>query len=202
MPSLTPELLTALVVFALVASITPGPNNTMLMASGVNFGVRATAPHMAGVCAGFFVLVIAAGLVLGGLFAAFPALHGILKVVGAAYLLYLAWKIARSGEIKAGEAAKPQTFWQAAAFQWVNPKAWAMVLGALTAYAPPDRYVANVVLVALVFTVVNVPCILSWAAFGAALRGVLSDPGRLRLFNWTMAGLLVLSILGILAHKP
>jgi threonine/homoserine/homoserine lactone efflux protein len=108
MPSLSPELLPALVVFALVASITPGPNNTMLMASGVNFGVRATAPHMAGVCAGFFVLVIAAGLVLGGVFAAFPTLHGVLKVVGAAYLLYLAWKIARSGEIKAERRRSPR----------------------------------------------------------------------------------------------
>ena len=202
MPSPSPELLTALVIFALVSSITPGPNNTMLMASGVNFGVRATWPHMAGVSAGFFALVVAAGLVLGGVFAAYPALHGVLKVVGAAYLLYLAWKIATSGEIKAGEAGRPQTFWQAAAFQWVNPKAWAMALGAVTAYAPPERYVANVVLVAVVFTVVNLPCIFSWAAFGAVLRGVLCDRGRLKVFNWTMAGLLALSILAILAHRP
>jgi threonine/homoserine/homoserine lactone efflux protein len=202
MPSLPSELLTALVVFAFVSSITPGPNNAMLMASGVNFGVRRSAPHMAGVCLGFLVLTLAAGLALGGLFAAYPALHGVLKVVGAAYLLYLAWKIARSGEIKAGEASRPQTFWQAAAFQWVNPKAWAMSLGAVTAYAPPDQYVANVVLVAVVFTVVGLPCIFSWTAFGAALRGVLSEPSRLRIFNWTMAGLLVLSVAAILAHAP
>jgi threonine/homoserine/homoserine lactone efflux protein len=202
MPSLSSELFTALVVFAFVSSITPGPNNAMLIASGVNFGVRRSAPHMAGVCLGFLVLTLAAGLALGGLFAAYPALHGVLKVVGAAYLLYLAWKIARSGEIKTGEAARPQTFWQAAAFQWVNPKAWAMALGAVTAYAPPEGYVANVVLVALVFTIVNLPCIFSWTAFGAALRGVLADPGRLRIFNWTMAGLLALSVAAILAHSP
>lgn len=202
MPSLSPELLSALIVFAFVSSITPGPNNAMLMASGVNFGVRRSAPHMAGVCVGFLVLTLAAGLLLGGLFAAFPVLHGVLKVVGAVYLLYLAWKIANAGEIKTGEAARPQTFLQAAAFQWVNPKAWAMALGAVTAYAPPQGYVANVVVVALVFTVVNLPCIFSWAAFGAGLRGVLADPGRLRVFNWTMAGLLVLSVVAILAHAP
>lgn len=203
MPTLSPELLTALVVFAFVSSITPGPNNTMLMASGVNFGVRRSARHMAGVTLGFFVLLLAAGLALGGLFAAYPALHGVLKIVGAAYLLWLAWKLARSGGMAAGGApAQPQGFLQAAAFQWVNPKAWAMALGGVTAYAPPDRYVANVVLVGLVFCVVNLPCIFAWTAFGAGLRGVLADPGRLRLFNWTMAGLLALSVAAILAHQP
>jgi threonine/homoserine/homoserine lactone efflux protein len=202
MPSLSPELLSALVVFAFVSSITPGPNNTMLMASGVNFGVRRSAAHMAGVSVGFLVLTLAAGLALGGLFAAFPVLHSVLKVVGAVYLLYLAWKIARSGEIKAGEAARPQTFLQAAAFQWVNPKAWAMALGSVTAYAPPEGYAANVALVAVVFTVVNLPCIFTWTAFGAGLRGVLADPGRLKIFNWTMAGLLALSVAAILAHRP
>lgn len=203
MPTLSPELLTALVVFALVSSITPGPNNTMLMASGVNFGVRRSARHMAGVSLGFFVLLLAAGLVLGGLFATWPALHGVLKIVGAAYLLWLAWKLARSGGMAGGSApARPQGFWQAVAFQWVNPKAWAMALGGVTAYAPPDRYVANVVLVGLVFCVVNLPCIFAWTAFGAGLRGVLADPARLRIFNWTMAGLLALSVAAILMHQP
>jgi threonine/homoserine/homoserine lactone efflux protein len=202
MPFLPPELLTALVVFAAVSSVTPGPNNTMLMASGVNFGVRRTLPHMAGVSVGFFVLTLATGLALGGLFAAYPALHGVLKAVGAAYLLYLAWKIARSGQISGGGAqARPQTFWQAVAFQWVNPKAWAMALGAVTAYAPPDGYVANVVAVAVVFALVGLPFIVGWTAFGAALRGFLEKPGRLQAFNWTMAGLLALSVAAILLQE-
>jgi len=202
MPSLPPEILTALVVFSATSSITPGPNNTMLMASGVNFGVRRTVPHMAGVSLGFFVLTVATGLALGGLFAAYPPLHGVLKIVGATYLLYLAWKISRSGEVVAGDAARPQTFWQAVAFQWVNPKAWAMALGAVTAYAPADDYAVNVLLVAIVLSLVGLPFIVGWTAFGAVLRGMLADPGRRRMFNWTMAGLLAASVVAILLHQP
>jgi threonine/homoserine/homoserine lactone efflux protein len=198
MPQIPPEMLAALALFAFVSSITPGPNNTMLMASGANFGFRRTLPHLIGVNLGFFALALGAGLALGGVFAAYPALHGVLKAVGAAYLLYLAWKIAISGEVKGGEGAgRPQTFWQAAAFQWVNPKAWAMALGGVTAYAPPENYAANVVLVAAVFTVVNLPCVASWTGFGLALRGVLGTPARLRAFNWTMAALLVLSLIPV-----
>jgi threonine/homoserine/homoserine lactone efflux protein len=145
MTAFTPELIAALVLFALVSSITPGPNNTMLMASGANFGFRATIPHLLGVSGGFFLLVLAAGLGLGGLFAAYPPLHDILAVVGGAYLLWLAWKIATSKGLGLGEgSARPQTFLQAAAFQWVNPKAWAMALGGVTAYAPREDYVVNV----------------------------------------------------------
>lgn len=199
MPQIPTEMLAALALFAFVSSITPGPNNTMLLASGANFGFRRTLPHLMGVNLGFFALVLGAGLALGGLFAAYPALHGVLKVAGAAYLLYLAWKIAMSGEMKGGEGAgRPQTFWQAAAFQWVNPKAWAMALGGVTAYAPPENYAANVVVVAAVFTLVNLPCVASWTGFGLALRGVLGTPGRLRAFNWTMAALLVLSLAPVL----
>ncbi|HEY9217956.1 MAG TPA: LysE family translocator [Phenylobacterium sp.] len=194
MPQIPPETLVALALFALVSSITPGPNNAMLLASGANFGLRRTLPHMAGVSAGFFVVIVAAGLLLGGLFAAVPQLHGVLKVVGGAYLLYLAWKIATS-KPAAGEAqARPQTFWQAAAFQWVNPKAVAMALSAVTTYAPAQGYAANVMLVAAVFTLINLPCIASWAGFGVALRGLLARPGWLKAFNWTMAALLVLSL--------
>jgi threonine/homoserine/homoserine lactone efflux protein len=186
------------VVFAIVSSITPGPNNAMLMASGANFGMRRSVPHMLGVSIGFMVLTLVTGLVLGGLIAAYPALHQVLKAVGAAYLLWLAWKIARSDGMAGGTAgARPQTFLQAAAFQWVNPKAWAMALGAVTAYAPREHYGANVLLVAAVFGVVNLPCIAGWTGFGHVLRRVLARPGRLRLFNWIMAGLLVLSLIPI-----
>ena len=195
MTLLNPELLAALALFAFVTSITPGPNNTMLMASGANFGFRATIPHGLGVSGGFFLLVMAVGLGLGGLFAAYPSLHDILAVVGGLYLLWLAWKIGTSKGLGLGEAgAKPQTFLQAAAFQWVNPKAWAMALGAVTAYAPREHYVFNIFLVSLIFTAINLPCVMSWTGFGVGLRRFLDRPAVLRGFNIAMALLLVLSL--------
>ncbi|MCX7587880.1 LysE family translocator [Phenylobacterium sp. 58.2.17] len=195
MSSLTPELLAALALFAFVSSITPGPNNTMLMASGANFGFRASIPHMIGVSGGFLLLVVAVGLGLGGLFAAYPELHDVLAVAGGLYLLWLAWKIATSSGLGMGEAgARPQTFLQAAAFQWVNPKAWAMALGAVTAYAPRDGYVANILVVSVIFTAINLPCVASWTGFGVGLRRFLDRPAVLRAFNVGMALLLVLSL--------
>ena len=196
MSSLTPELLAALALFAFVSSITPGPNNTMLMASGANFGFRASIPHMIGVSGGFLLLVVAVGLGLGGLFAAYPELHDVLAVAGGLYLLWLAWKIATSSGLGMGEAgARPQTFLQAAAFQWVNPKAWAMALGAVTAYAPRDGYVANILVVSVIFTAINLPCVASWTGFGVGLRRFLDRPAVLRAFNVGMALLLALSLL-------
>lgn len=198
MSSLTPELLAALALFAFVSSITPGPNNTMLMASGANFGFRASIPHMIGVSGGFLLLVVAVGLGLGGLFAAYPELHDVLAVAGGLYLLWLAWKIATSSGLGMGEAgARPQTFLQAAAFQWVNPKAWAMALGAVTAYAPRDGYVANILVVSVIFTAINLPCVASWTGFGVGLRRFLDRPAVLRAFNVGMALLLVLSLLPV-----
>jgi threonine/homoserine/homoserine lactone efflux protein len=192
---MTPDLLLALALFGLVSSITPGPNNAMLMASGANFGFAKTVPHLLGVVIGFPLMVIGVGLGLGGLFAAVPVLHDILHWVGAAYLLYLAWKIARSTSIGVGAGTgRPMTFLQAVAFQWVNPKAWAMALSTVTAYAPKEGYVGNVFIAAAVFSLVNSPCVSAWAGCGVALRRFLADPKALRAFNWTMAVLLVLSL--------
>ena len=196
MTALTPELLAALALFAFVSSITPGPNNTMLMASGANFGFRASLPHLMGVSGGFFILVVAVGLGLGGLFSAYPELHDILSVAGGLYLLWLAWKIATSkGMATRGGSGKPQTFLQAAAFQWVNPKAWAMALGAVTAYAPREHYVANILAVSLIFVAINLPCVMSWTGFGVGLRRFLDRPAVMRGFNIVMALLLVASLI-------
>jgi threonine/homoserine/homoserine lactone efflux protein len=178
----------ALSVFCLVSSITPGPNNFMLLASGVNFGFRRTLPHLAGVAIGFLWLILAVGFGLGALLTLYPPLHLALKIAGGAYLLYLAWKIASARSLSNGKAAaaRPMTFFQAAAFQWVNPKAWVMAVTAMAVYADPAQPFLSVLMVGLVFALVNAPCIASWALFGVAMRTFLSDPVRLKWFNIAM----------------
>jgi threonine/homoserine/homoserine lactone efflux protein len=193
------EIFLALLGFALVTSATPGPNNMMLLASGVNFGFRRTIPHMLGISVGHGVLVTMVGLGLSGLFQAVPQAMLGLKVVSVVYMLWLAWKIAHAAapEGRHTAGAKPFSFLQAAAFQWVNPKAWAMALGAISAYAGQGGLVA-VLTIAGVFAAVNLPSVSLWAAMGEALRGWLQSPARLRVFNWTMAALLVASLIPVL----
>lgn len=189
------DTLLALVVFAFATSITPGPNNMMLFASGVNFGFRRTIPHMLGIGAGFLSLLIAVGLGLGAVLQAYPPAFLALKVAGGLYLLWIAWKIGSSRTMAEGEAeARPMTFFGAAAFQWVNPKAWVMAVTAMAVYPNPNHYALTVGIVALVFAAVNVPSVSTWAGFGSALREWLSVPVRLKWFNITMAVLLVLSL--------
>ncbi|GKX34902.1 MAG: lysine transporter LysE [Rhizobiaceae bacterium MnEN-MB40S] len=184
-----------MVVFALVTSVTPGPNNLMLLASGVNFGFVRTIPHMFGIALGFGSLLLSVGLGLGALLIAWPALGIALKVAGAAYLLYLAWKIAGSRTMgSAGKASKPITLLQAAAFQWVNPKAWMMSITAMALYADPLNPGVTVPLVALAFVIVNFPSVSLWAGFGTMLRSFLDDPQRLKWFNIVMAVLLVATL--------
>jgi threonine/homoserine/homoserine lactone efflux protein len=198
--SFTPDILAALTLFAFVSSITPGPNNTMLMASGANFGVRRTVPHLLGVSLGFLVLILSIGLGLGGVFTAYPWLHDVLKLAGGAYLVWLAWKLATSTGLGGGRSSgQPMTFLQAAAFQWVNPKAWAMAVSGISTYTPQGGYFGNLLVMGVVFTAVNLPCVGVWTGFGVGLRRVLDRPGALRAFNLTMAGLLLLSLWPILS---
>ncbi|WP_421929609.1 LysE family translocator [Neoaquamicrobium sediminum] len=190
------DLLLALVVFAFVTSITPGPNNFMLLASGVNFGFRRTIPHMLGIGGGFLSLLLGVGFGLGALLTAYPSLHLALKLAGGAYLLYLAWRIAMSRSLseKDGKAARPMTFLEAAAFQWVNPKAWVMAVTAMAVYADPAAPFLSVLVVALAFALVNLPSVSTWAGFGMALRGFLADPVRLKWFNIAMGVALAVSL--------
>lgn len=189
------QALLPLVAFAFVSSITPGPNNLMLMASGANFGLRRTVPHMLGVGVGFVVLIILVGIGLVQLFDVWPAAYTILKVLSIGYMLWLAWKIGSSGtapkSVEAG--ARPLSFLQAAAFQWINPKGLSMALTACTVYAP-NHDLMSVLWVAAVFGLVNCPSVSVWAVAGEGLRRWLSSPRRLRLFNWSMAALLVASL--------
>ncbi|AGB45872.1 LysE family translocator [Mesorhizobium sp. ESP6-5] len=193
---MTLDAFLALLLYALVTSVTPGPNNFMLLASGVNFGIVRTIPHMLGISIGFLVLLLAVGFGLGAVLTAFPALHTGLKIAGAVYLLYLAWKIAMSRSLSGkGETdARPMRFIDAAAFQWVNPKAWVMAITAMAVYTNPERPFLSVILIGVAFTVVNLPSVSVWAGFGTALRGFLSDPVRLKWFNIAMGVLLAATL--------
>ncbi|TWI52795.1 threonine/homoserine/homoserine lactone efflux protein [Pseudomonas duriflava] len=193
---MTPELLAAFIMFAFVSSVTPGPNNMMLLASGVNYGFRRTLPHMLGISLGHMLMVILMGLGLGQLFTLYPVLHTGLKLLAALYLSYLAWKIATAVPPTPTEPAcsKPFGFFQAAAFQWVNPKAWVMAIGAITTYLPTQDFYSNLILIALLFALINIPSVSAWTLFGMALRSLLGTPTRLRIFNWTMAALLMCSL--------
>lgn len=190
------DIFMALVVFAFVTSITPGPNNLMLLASGVNFGFRRTIPHMMGIGVGFLSLLLGVGYGLGAVLEMAPYLYLALKFAGGAYMLYLAYKIATSTSVGqvTDSAAKPMSFMQALLFQWVNPKAWVMAVTAMASYTVHDAYTLSVLVIGFVFAIINVPSVSSWAAFGSLLRQWLEDPVRLKWFNLTMALLLVASL--------
>ena len=195
------ELLTALVIFAFVSSITPGPNNLMLMSSGANFGFQRTIPHMLGVGLGFVLMVFLVGIGLMQLFDSYPISYEILRISSVSYLLYLAFKIATSAspEAQHHNKATPFTFIQAASFQWVNPKAWTMALTAISVYSP-SHSLESVAIVAAIFGVVNLPSVSAWTVLGQQLRRILSSNIRLRVFNLTMAALLLASLYPILVE--
>ncbi len=204
-------LLIALASFCLAASITPGPNNMMLLSSGATFGLRRTLPHMVGISGGCAIMVLMLGWSLGGLAQRLPGLYPTLHIVSTAYLLWLAWRIATSsGPHEAAQRGGPLRVVDAAAFQWVNPKAWAMVLGAIGTFARPRHMATDVPVIAVVFVGVGLPCIALWAGSGSALKRWLRHPKALRAFNVSAAMLLVLSIApglwrdvkGALDHPP
>lgn len=192
------ELLPALIGFAFISTMTPGPNNLMLLASGANFGFLRTIPHMLGIGLGFSLMVFLVGVGLMQVFLTFPPLRTVMQVLSIAFLLYLAWKIATAAPPAEGQATgQPLTFLQAAAFQWVNPKAWAMGMAAVTTYAPGTGFWAALV-VAAAFAFSSLFSTTSWTALGQQLRRLLGQPGRLRAFNVTMALLLVATLYPIL----
>ena len=192
---MSPEVFLSLILFAFTTSITPGPNNMMLLASGVNFGMRRTIPHMVGIELGFASLLIAVGLGLGALFQSLPTLYLVLKFAGGLYLLWIAWSIGMSRSLGDGKTSgAPMTLAAAAAFQWVNPKAWVMAVSSMAAFANPTDPLFSVIIVSFTFVALALPCQGGWAAFGALLRDWLSHPVRLKWFNISMAVLLVVSL--------
>ena len=184
----------ALVVFAVITSITPGPNNFMLLASGLNVGFWRSLPHAIGISVGFFTLLLGVGLGLGALLISFPTLHLVLKVMGAIYLLYIAWRIATSSAVedKSVSDYRPMTFVGAAAFQWANAKAWFMAVTAMALYTNHQHGLhLSVILVAAVFATVNFPCVAVWAGFGQILRRFFTRKKFVKCFNVASGLLLV-----------
>ena len=202
------EVLMALAAFALVSSITPGPNNLMLMASGANFGFARTIPHLLGVSIGFTLMICLVGAGLHQIFDAMPWTYTVLKVVSIGYLAYLAFKIATAlppaepaKRASGGAISKPFTFLQAVLFQWVNPKAWTMALTVCSTYVPLNHPVAGLGLVAGVCGVINLPSVSVWTIMGVQLRQLLSDRRRQRTFNALAALLLLASLYPVIFTK-
>lgn len=188
--------LLAVTAFALAASATPGPNTLMVSAAAAQAGVRPVLPHMLGITLGFPAMMVAVAAGLGWPFAAFPWLHDALKLAGSAWLLWLAWRIASAPPPGEGAPRPPLGFWGAAAFQWVNPKAWMIVLAAVPAFtAPAQPILPQALLLAAVFAAISLPTLWLWAAIGAGARRFLATRARARAFNVTMAVLLVASLL-------
>ena len=186
-------------LFAVATCVTPGPNNTMIMTSGLNYGIQRSMPHYLGIILGFPAMVVAVGFGLATLFDQYPILHLLLKVAGASYLTFLAWKIASApvSDLSVTEG-KPFTFIQAAAFQWVNPKAWVLAVGATATYTIVGTdYGYQVLVLALIFLIFGAPCIMLWLWFGASLKRFMQKPESVKVFNYAMAGLLMLSLLPV-----
>jgi threonine/homoserine/homoserine lactone efflux protein len=190
------SLLIAFVIFAVVMFFTPGPNNIMLLSSGLTYGFRRTVPHIAGVTFGFAFMVGAVGVGLGAVFIAYPVLQTILKYLGVAYLIYLAAMIAMSEPVEPDQEGGrgPMTFWGAAMFQWVNAKGWVMVIGTITAYAAIASFPWNIAIQVALSLVLGALSCTAWALFGTALRPVLTSHAAVRAFNIVMALLLLASL--------
>lgn len=190
----------AFCVFAAVATVTPGPNNVMALASGVRVGVRRSMPLVLGINCGVALMMLAVGLGLGSVIQAAPGAQTFIKWAGAAYLLLLAWRIANAGPISTENAKAPLGFFGAVGFQWINPKAWALTTGAVAAYAPPGDAMMTIALMALSLALIGFPCVSLWAAFGHRLRLWLMDEQRNRWFNRAMAIALAASLYPIFAN--
>lgn len=197
---MSPETLGAFALFVVASSITPGPNNTMLMASGVNFGFRASLRHLAGVQVGFMLLLLGVGLGLQGVLQQFPQIYDVLRYAGGSYLLWMAFKLATAKPATSSVtvAAKPMGFWAAVAFQALNPKAWVMAVTCMSTYLAPQAQLGQLLVLVALFFVFGAPSSVLWLGFGQALRQWLQDPVRLRAFNITMALALVVSLYPLL----
>ncbi|KOO06454.1 LysE family translocator [Vibrio hepatarius] len=193
------DYMISIALFAISASVTPGPNNIMVMTSGLNFGVKKSLPLLTGICVGFAIMLLLVGLGFSQLFNMFPHLSLIIKIVGTAYLLYLAWLIASTSSVANGnQQARPLGFLKGAIFQWVNAKAWVVAIGAISAFTTVgEQYATQNLTIATTFFIVSFPCVGVWLMFGSLLRQKLENQTYLRWFNISMALLLVISVLPV-----
>jgi len=190
------EYYLSLITFTFITGVTPGPNNMMLLASGLNHGIRKSMPHYLGICIGFPIMVAVVGFGLGALFEQYPSIYIYIKISGISYLLYLAWKIANAGNSSASSKIRqPLTFIQAATFQWLNPKAWVIAIGALAAFTTPENVTQSVVAIILIYFVMGFICMALWLKLGQGLQQFLRGGKRIHYFNITMAVLLALSVI-------
>ncbi|MBS4084496.1 MAG: LysE family translocator [Rhizobiales bacterium] len=193
-----PEQLLAFSLFTLAGAVTPGPNNTISTLSGATFGFRRTLPQMLGVSVGYPLMLAALGLGLGEVFKYVPWLHNAMRYVGAAFLLYLAWKLVRANAPQSAGTARPVGFFEAFFFQWLNPKAWSIALGALAAFTTPglpaNDFFREVAIFTLVSAIITFPSLVLWCLFGVAISAMLKDERKRRIFNYALAAILVLSI--------
>ena len=194
------DYIITIVLFAISSSVTPGPNNITVMASGANFGIRKSLPVFMGICVGFAVMLLLVGIGFSQIFETFPILHLVIKFFGTLYLLYLAFLIATATEISTSSTqAKPLTFINGALFQWLNGKAWVVATGAIAAFTTigADFYAQNFI-IALTFLIVSFPCVGLWLFFGSALKSLLKSKQHRRMFNYSMAGLLIMSVIPVI----
>jgi len=194
------SLVVAFVVFGAVMAFTPGPNNIMVLSSGLTYGFRRSLPHIAGIAIGVALMVASVGLGVGAIFIAYPVLQTILKYAGIAYLIYLAAMIAMSGPVTAGQDNRrgPMTFWAAVLFQWVNVKGWVMAIGIITAYSAVASFPWNIAVQAALMLVMAALSSLTWTLFGSSLRSFLTSAVAVRVFNVVMAALLLGSLYSVL----
>ena len=194
------EALLSFAMFALVTSITPGPNNILLMTSGVNHGFLRTVPHLSGVSIGFAILFLGTGLGLGELFTRLPVVYEVMRWVAIAYFLHLAWRLSTTSaysdnpEAAHAPTAKVWRFHEGFAFQWINPKVWIMAIGAFSRYVPIGQGTGAIVRATIIFTVIGIPCSVAWVLFGSRMRRYLLQGHRRRVFNIGMATLLLASL--------
>lgn len=188
-----------ILLFTVSTSISPGPNNFMLLSSGLNHGVKRSLPHFWGICLGFSIMAFLVAIGLGFFFSKYPIIKEVLKYIGSIYMLYLAWKIYRASDnTNAAKISKPLTFIQAFLFQWLNPKAWIMVIGAISIFSLSTNFILNAISIGSVFLFVYLPCGILWLCFGAVMQKFLKDKKQQRLFNTFMAILLATSVVTIL----
>jgi threonine/homoserine/homoserine lactone efflux protein len=192
---MTDEAFLSLIALAIATLFTPGPNNIMLASSGATFGFRRTLPHMLGIIVGFPAMILAVGFFLGQVFENSAVLRDVIRWLGAGLMLWIAFKIATAGGLSSAKgSARPMKFHEAAAFQWVNPKAWAMIIAVTSQFVTGDNATQFIPLIALVFATLGLSSTTLWAGFGTAMTRWLKTPGRLKLFNRTMAALIAASI--------